>query len=693
MTLPTPNLDDLRFQTDLVDEARKRIIRYCPEWTEYNLSDPGITLIELFAWMTELMVYRMNRIPEKNYLKFLEMLGLQRIPASSAATELTFWLSIQLPLSDDPETEPKSVTIPRGLEVRSESTKDTIVFTTSRDAEVLPPVLKHVRREQNFNKNYLADMSSADPFLPFDDTTPKEGDTFYLGFDAKNNIAGHLIRLGFTCLATEAVGIVPENPPWAWECLTDQGWQEITPSKLEGEKDTTGGLNNPNGSLVLYLPLSLRNGSVHGLDAFWLRCKIRQRDARSQGMYIESPRVAQIQTNAIGIAVPAMHSVSVRHEQLGSSNGEPGQSFTLQNQMILELQPGETLEVEESRKGEIVFVPWTQVDDFSSSEPFDRHFMMDMANGVVILGPSVRQANGSVKQYGRIPENGRRVRFSAYRFGGGVAGNLPIQSLTTLSSSLAYISRVSNLLRADGGRDQETIEELKLRAQRELQAQHRIVTRDDFEQFTKKYSRSIERARCLTPNESENGTTGAVSILVVPAVHESLRNYQFKNLNLLDEFKKSLRAHLDKYRLMTTSLHIREPRYIGVKVKATIIPQDFIQENDALQRVEDELKRYLTPIRMDKETPLLLAANELWEGWIFGRNLYLAEVMSLIQQVSTVKYVLDVEVHWRYIVPAEETTQSDEINEKPVSKIEKVLTVPEDGLLVSLNHDIQIGKL
>ena len=61
MALPTPNLDDLRFQRDLVDEARLRIIRYCPEWTEYNVSDPGITLIELFAWMTELMVYRLRR--------------------------------------------------------------------------------------------------------------------------------------------------------------------------------------------------------------------------------------------------------------------------------------------------------------------------------------------------------------------------------------------------------------------------------------------------------------------------------------------------------------------------------------------------------------------------------------------------------------------------------------------------------
>ena len=75
MSLPEPILDDLRFQKDLVDEARRRVAHYCPEWTEYNVSDPGITLIELFAWMTEMMVYRVNKVPEKVHVKFMELLG------------------------------------------------------------------------------------------------------------------------------------------------------------------------------------------------------------------------------------------------------------------------------------------------------------------------------------------------------------------------------------------------------------------------------------------------------------------------------------------------------------------------------------------------------------------------------------------------------------------------------------------
>src|SRR5947208_569812 len=51
MALPVPNLDDRRFQ-DLVDDAKRLVQQKCPEWTDHNVSDPGVTLIETFARMT-----------------------------------------------------------------------------------------------------------------------------------------------------------------------------------------------------------------------------------------------------------------------------------------------------------------------------------------------------------------------------------------------------------------------------------------------------------------------------------------------------------------------------------------------------------------------------------------------------------------------------------------------------------------
>jgi hypothetical protein len=74
MPLQLPNLDDRRY-ADLVEEARTLIPTYAPEWTNHNPSDPGITLIELFAFLSEMLLYRLNRVTAANILSFLKLLN------------------------------------------------------------------------------------------------------------------------------------------------------------------------------------------------------------------------------------------------------------------------------------------------------------------------------------------------------------------------------------------------------------------------------------------------------------------------------------------------------------------------------------------------------------------------------------------------------------------------------------------
>src|SRR5438067_13112191 len=87
MALPVPNLDDRRFQ-DLVDDAKRLVQQRCPEGTDHNVSDPGVTLIETFAWMTDQLLYRLNRVPELNYVKFLELLGVTLLPPTAASADV-----------------------------------------------------------------------------------------------------------------------------------------------------------------------------------------------------------------------------------------------------------------------------------------------------------------------------------------------------------------------------------------------------------------------------------------------------------------------------------------------------------------------------------------------------------------------------------------------------------------------------
>ena len=83
MPLTIPTLDDRRYQ-ELLDEALARIPVHNPEWTNFNHSDPGVTLIEVFAFLTESLLYRGNQIPERNRRKFLSLLGVPLQPAASA---------------------------------------------------------------------------------------------------------------------------------------------------------------------------------------------------------------------------------------------------------------------------------------------------------------------------------------------------------------------------------------------------------------------------------------------------------------------------------------------------------------------------------------------------------------------------------------------------------------------------------
>jgi predicted phage baseplate assembly protein len=685
MTLPSPNLDDLRFQSDLVDEARKRIIHYCPDWTDYNLSDPGVTLIELFAWMTELMVYRLNRVPEKNYVKFLDLLGMQLRPASSARTELTFWLSVPLPISED-NLQP--VMIPQGLEVRSDTGADMeMIFSTDRLLTINPPALVQLHREKEVNKNYLPRLG-IETFYPFDQYHPRAGDAFYIGFDPQKDLRGHILRLNFTCQPTEAVGIRREDPPWVWECsLGDGKWQEVSLGTGTNEKDTTGGLNNPSGSLVLYLPLEFHADQFHGRDAFWLRCRLEQRSV-SQGMYSESPRVLTMYAVSLGAKVTATHAQVVRQERLGKSSGDPGQEFALQHAPILDLKDGETLLVEEFRNGEYVMIPWEFVNDFANSTRYDRHFTVDFAAGKVRLGPSVRQPDGTARTYGRVPEHGREIFFKQYRYGGGASGNLPVNSLRTMTSSVPFVSRVTNLVRASGGQDPETLDEAKLRAQRELQAQKRVVTMQDFEQFTLKYSRYVGRVRCISPKAGSRDL-GVVRLLVVPAVTDSLAVADLTSLHLNEDFVTSLAKYLDQYRLLTSHLQVCEPAYVGVQVKARVVVDDFSDPETVLSRVDRHLKNFLNPLvpfPQQEEQDNLLERG--WTGWPMGKTLFTAEIYALIQRVPGVKYVLDVELASRTVDPRLDASLPG-MQPPLVALEEKYLSVPDDALICSLEHSVE----
>src|SRR5687767_1321366 len=150
MALPAPDLDDRRFQ-DLVNDAKRMVMRRCPEWTDHNVSDPGVTLIETFAFMTDQLLYRMNRVPDRLYIKFLELIGVRLFPPTPARAPVTFWLSAP---------QPDVFLIPTATTIGTPRTEveEPITFATTDDLRIIPCEFSMVM-VQNAGENDLRNLT------------------------------------------------------------------------------------------------------------------------------------------------------------------------------------------------------------------------------------------------------------------------------------------------------------------------------------------------------------------------------------------------------------------------------------------------------------------------------------------------------------------------------------------------------
>jgi len=657
MTLQAPKLDDRKFQ-DIVHEARSKIPLYCPKWTDYNLSDPGITLIELFAWMVDMLLYRLNRVPEKNYIKFMELIGIRLEPPKPATVDVTFRLSAP---------QPEAVTIPRGTEiatVRTE-TEEAITFTTNQDLTIILPNLAYALTTPDdaaFN-DCMPALKNPDLQISIFQETPEENNALYLGYS--ESLSAHTMALTIES-SIEGIGVDPRNPPLVWEFW--DGEKEKW-SALRMESDTTGGLNT-NGQVILHIPNTTTMREVNRQNASWIRCRaIKLRPG--QRPYTTSPRVRSVISESIGGTVPASHAFQTTNEVLGRSGGTPGQSFQLQNVPVLSRESGETIEVETETEGE--FEPWQEVIDFSNSGPDDLHFTGDSVSGEIQFGPSVRQPSGEEHQYGRVLPAGRQIRFTAYRCGGGVVGNVGEGTITVLKSSIPYLASVTNFEAAKGGTDPETLERAKLRAPQVLKNHTRAVTAEDFEYLALQTSSEIARAKCIvpgTPTDGQSPPPGVVRLLLVPVVSECDRLITSEELELPRRLREEVQAYLDERRLLATRLEIAPPAYVPVAVEARIKVKAGRDTGQVASDVEKRLYRYINPV----------CGGPDGNGWPFGVSLSLPEIYATIQGTPNADYIEEAK-----LFPIDPTTGE---RQEATTRI----SISPNSLLCSYKHEIIVEE-
>ncbi|MER7079890.1 putative baseplate assembly protein [Saccharopolyspora kobensis] len=609
MSLPMPNLDDRRFQ-DLVDEAKRHVQRRAPEWTDHNVSDPGVTLIETFAHMVDQLVYRLNRVPEKNYLAFLELLGIRLFPPAAARADVTFWLSA---------AQAEVVLLPRGTEVataRSE-TGDAVVFATTEELPIVPCELTAlVTISASGEQANRTDDLQANEDVPCFQPEPAVGDAMLLGLSNAVPRCVVVLRLDSQ---VEGIGVDPRQPPLVWESWDGVGWTEC-----QVFDDTTGGLNRP-GEVVVHVPAGHAPSVVAGARAGWLRCRVVAPE-EGQPFYSESPTVRVAEAFTIGGITAVEHAETVTDAPLGVSAGVAGQRFRLDRAPVLTDGEPVVVQVADGEGWE----DWHVVEHFGDSGPTDRHVTLDPTNGEFGFPPAVRDADGTLRRYGAVPARGAQIRVPSYRTGGGRAGNVARGAISVLRSSVPYITDVENREAAAGGVDGETVDEAKVRAPHQLRVQERAVTAEDYELIARQAAPAAARIHCL-PAGARN-EPGAARVLVVPdAVADVGDQIRFEQLIPAEQMLAAIAARLDERRLLGTRLIVEPPFYQGI----TVVARMRAGRSDPTRVRRDTLDAlygYLNPLRGGIDGT----------GWPFGRPVQLGEVYAVLQRVEGVELIDEV---------------------------------------------------
>ena len=634
MTIDQLLLDD-RDHDDLVAEARRHVALVCPELTVNGSSDPGATLIELFAWMTGLAIDRLGRVPDKLHIALLDLLGVELRGPAAARTGLRMHLSA-------PASEPLEIRPGTEAGTLRTATQESIVFTVQDDFTILPlrPAAYVVQRAGAHREIGVADgvaYPQGPDQLPFG-RPPESGDALYLGFE--EDLARLLISVSIEASMARGAGVKPEDPPLRWEVSQGEGgWIEA-----EVLEDLTGGFNYGSGTVEMQCPSSSGVEPIAGRRLHWLRCRIADttRLGGDPAVYTQPPEIYQITAAPIGVQLPAEHSAIEHAEPLGTSDGTPGQTFATRFTPVLGLAPRETLEVQ-TPAGE--WEAWEERDSFAGSAADDRHFAIDLVHGRIRLGPELRNPHGGETQHGAIPPKGAALRMSRYRHGGGHTGNVDAETVTTLRSAIPGVASVTNPHPALGGVDPQSIDSARARSALEIRTRYRAVTAEDYEFLATEATPGVARARRVADDEP------GVTLRILPRVDRADRRLTIEELTPDAELLNEIALYIDARKLVGTPVRLLPMRFRAVSVVVNLQASPRAD----VQRIERDVRRslytYLNPT-------IGGTAGAVGSGWPAGRSLNQGELYAIVHEFQAVEFVKILRLYEMDLTTGEQASQA-----------------------------------
>lgn len=342
--IEVPQLGTIEFDA-LVEEARGLIPRYARNWTDHNLHDPGITLLDLLAWVVDQQLYRIGLVGDGHEAAFAALLGLEQ-QAVQAARGLIWphqkWAASALTLDGTTRVQL------RGQPDLAFMVSETIAWYEARIDRTEARIGTTVRKVS------LHD----DGAVLLDPAT----DAIDLIF--KSPAAGGEAPFALGLAYGEKLPDLGSRPPATIYCLTGRDWQH-SPATWHP---------TPDGASGVFL-LSAQSGSVAAI-----------RLDLGAGL----PRRLLPRRIALNV-IPVVQHEQLEGRKIGEGTGWPD----------LELSLGIEGGAKPAAAFTIVSGPkdtkWRIVDDFSKSGPEDADCVFDPVRGTVAFGNGV---NGKLMPFG-----------------------------------------------------------------------------------------------------------------------------------------------------------------------------------------------------------------------------------------------------------------------------------------------------
>jgi hypothetical protein len=687
MAITPPPLDP-RSYDDLVAEALRRVPAHTPEWTNFHHADVGVTLVELFAFLTESAIYRANLVPERNRRAFVELLGVPRAPGRPAQGIVAL-------------TPPRSVTpvpVTTGLEVfagsvpfRLTSGLDVLpveALTVAREAIIASDALK-ARHRRAYQLGDRDDLVAQEPALyrtvpigaegrptPLAGTVdrcvwiallvPEPIAKTTTAAEVRRAIAGRTLSIGVVAapagpgvadapaasspaagapppLAAElprtgAVVLRDGRPHVEWatapaiaehDLLADPGVLHVTLPGEAGLQAVHGA--DPLEAGVGELPPDLQDAELEARVVTWLRLRA---PASS------SARMVWVGVNAATVSQRG----HVTGEPVGSGDGRPDQETTLARTPVVtgsvrlrvaeaggEQEWSETGDLLDAG-GEVALVPRTGAPGSEAGEPElprpDRVFALSPADGTLRFGDG---------RHGRRPPAGAAMT-ADYDFALGAAGNVPPDAITS-SPALPPGVKVTNPVRTWGGADAESVADAERHAARFVQHRDRLVTPQDIEAIALRTPGvdvgRVEVISCYDPQLGAmppGDAAGCVTVMAIPR-HDPVRP---ETPEADQAFLDTVCRHLAPRRLVTTELFVRGASYVDLWLTIGYRPVAGRSPAEVERAIALRLRRALAAL-----DPALTFADgdEARNGWPLGVAVERLALATEVARADGVEFV------------------------------------------------------